>query len=76
MIPCPAPAATTYQELRDALADFLYPRREANCGVIITVTSSLVDGEFGAVFVAPSAKELLQLQNDVIAFLQQRETAV
>ncbi len=66
----------TYQELRDALADFLYPRREANCGVIITVTSSLVDGEFGAVFVAPSAKELLQLQNDVIAFLQQRETAV
>ncbi len=66
----------TYQELHSALGDFLYPRRQADCGVIITVTSSLIDGEFGALFVAPSAKEVLQLQNDVIAFLRRRGTAV
>lgn len=61
-----------YQDLRAALGDYLYPRYKEGYGVIITVTSSLVDGEFGAVFMAPSSIEVLELQNEVTDFLRQR----
>lgn len=66
---------STYQDLRAALGDYLYPRYKEDCGVIITVSSSLADGEFGAVFVAPTAKEAVGLQNDMIDCLQRRVAA-
>lgn len=61
-----------YAELRYALAPYLYPDHADGCGLVISVTSSLADGEFGAVFVAHTAEEALALQEEAEHFLQQR----
>jgi hypothetical protein len=64
-----------YPDLRAALSDYLYPRYKEGYGLIISVSSSLVDGEFGAVFVAPNSQEALQLQDEAISSLKRRSEA-
>lgn len=59
-----------YVELRYALRAYLYPEYENGYGLIISVTSSLVDGEFGAVFVAATAEDVIALQNEVASCLR------
>jgi hypothetical protein len=48
-----------------ALDDLLYRPGGARRGVIITVTSSLPDGEFGCIVVGQNEAELLALLNQV-----------
>ena len=55
-------AITHSDELLEVIGDLLYPLQQEKRGVIVTVTSTLLVGDFGCIIVAPSTEEALALQ--------------
>ena len=58
------------ENLVEGLDDLLFPISGADRGIVITVTSSLADSEFGCILVAPNEQELLKLQREMLSHLQ------
>jgi hypothetical protein len=52
---------TDTKVLLDWLSELLYPSQTSDTGVVITVTSTLVAGEFGCILIAPNEADVLQL---------------
>ena len=57
-------------DLVESLNDLLFPISEKDRGVVITVTSSLSEGEFGCILVAPNEQELLTLKQEMLSHLE------
>jgi hypothetical protein len=57
---------TNFDSLLKSIDNLLYPINQQQKGVIITVTSALVAGEFGCIIVADSTQEALDLQQQLI----------
>jgi hypothetical protein len=51
-----------FDELMAAVGDLAYPMQGQPCGVIITITSALVDHEFGCIVVAETGAEAIAIQ--------------
>lgn len=60
----------THDILLKALYDLLYPIDDEERGVIVTVTASLSEGKFGCIFVGQSEDDLLAMQDQVNARIQ------
>ena len=58
------------ENLVESLDDLLFPISGADRGVVITVTSSLSESEFGCIFVAPNEQELLTLKQEMLSHLE------
>jgi hypothetical protein len=58
------------ESLVESLDDLLFPISGADRGIVITVTSSLAESEFGCILVAPNEQELLRLQQEMFSRLQ------
>ena len=58
------------ENLVESLDDLLFPISGADRGVVITVTSSLSESEFGCIFIAPNEQELLTLKQEMLSHLE------
>jgi hypothetical protein len=58
------------ENLLESLDDLLFPISGEDRGVVITVTSSLSESEFGCILVAPNEQELLMLKQKMLSHLQ------
>ena len=58
------------KNLVESLDDLLFPISGEDRGIVITVTSSLAESEFGCILVAPNEQELLKLQQEMLSHLQ------
>lgn len=63
-------AITRLDDLLEMIGDLLYPMQRAQRGVIVTVSSSLMAGEFGCIIVASSTQEAIALQQELMARVQ------
>jgi len=57
------------EDLVARLDDLLFPISGEDRGIVITVTSSLSDCEFGCILVAPNEQDLLKLQQEMLSHL-------
>jgi hypothetical protein len=57
------------ENLVESLDDLLFPISGEDRGIVITVTSSLSESEFGCILVAPNEQELLKLQQEMLSHL-------
>ncbi len=55
-------AVTYFDELLDVIGDLLYPMAQERKGVVVTITSALLAGEFGCIIVASSTSEAIAIQ--------------
>jgi hypothetical protein len=60
----------TLENLVENLDDLLFPISGENRGIVITVTSTLPESEFGCILVAPTEQELLTLKQEMLSHLQ------
>ena len=58
------------ENLVESLNDLLFPISGEDRGIVITVTSSLSESEFGCILVAPNEQELLTLKQKMLSHLQ------
>jgi hypothetical protein len=61
---------TSFDELRHAIDDLLYPMQSERRGIIPAVTSILGAGEFGCIIAAPTTQEALGLYQSLVERLQ------
>ena len=57
-------------DLAECLDDLLFPISGEDRGIVITVTSSLSESEFGCILVAPNEQELLTLKREMLSHLE------
>jgi hypothetical protein len=61
---------TKLENLVESLDDLLFPISGEDRGIVITVTSSLSESEFGCILVASNEQELLTLKQEMLSHLE------
>jgi len=59
-------------DLMTALKDFLYPMGgNPSRGMVVTITTPIIDHRFGSIMVAPTQAEARALQTEILKYLEE-----